>query len=88
MWEQYVEKARIEMAELEGRALEIRFEDLLADPQPAIAAIAEFCGTAVNDDTALVELVSGRAHAFRRDPALVAFAEENRDILVRYAYTP
>ncbi len=36
MWEQYVEKARQESAALGERALEIRFEDLLAQPESVV----------------------------------------------------
>jgi hypothetical protein len=90
MWEQYVEKARLESAELGDRALEIRFEDLLMQPERVIPKIALFCGVAAPEaGSAVFKLVeSGRAFAFRRDPELVAFAESARDVLERYGYTP
>lgn len=88
MWEQYVDKARIEIEELGERALEIRFEDLLAQPARTIAALARFCGTEAVDDAALVELVAGRALAFRRDPELVEFAGRVSDTLARHGYAP
>lgn len=90
MWEQYVEKARIETADLGNRALEIRFEDLLDRPEQIIPEIARFCGTPVaGHDTAILEdLVSGRAFAYQRDPELVIFADTVRAVLERYGYTP
>jgi hypothetical protein len=89
MWEQYVEKARLESAELEERALEIRFEDLLADPRRVIAAIARFCGLERPDaaDSLLDRIEPARAFAYRRDPELAAFAASVREILGRYGYT-
>ena len=90
MWEEYVEKGRLESAELGEGALEIRFEDLLLQPAPAIATIAEFCGVPVpaQSETMLEGLEASRAFAFRRDPELVAFAESVRPILERYGYSP
>jgi hypothetical protein len=88
MWEQYVEKARQESAALGERALEIRFEDLLARPESVIPAVAQFCGVAVppKQRELLAGLEEGRAFAFRRDPKLVAFADSAREVLVRYGY--
>src|SRR6185503_15617540 len=43
MWEQYVEKAREESAALGERALEIRYEDLLTEPERVVPAIARLC---------------------------------------------
>ena len=90
MWEQYVEKARLESAELGERALEIRFEDLLMQPEAVIAEVAQFCGVPrPAEQGPVLELIrSGRAFAFRRDPELAAFAETVREILERYEYAP
>jgi hypothetical protein len=90
MWEQYVDKARLEMSDPGLTALEVRFEDLLSSPEPTVKAIAEFCSLSLpGDDTQWGELVeSGRAFAFRNDPELQAFAESERDILARYDYAP
>jgi hypothetical protein len=91
MWEQYVEKARLESVELGERALEIRFEELLADPNRIISAIASFCDverSRVEDGGLAARIESDRAFAFRRDPELAAFAETVREILERYGYTP
>jgi hypothetical protein len=90
MWEQYVEKARLESADLGARALEIRFEDLLMQPKDVVPTIAQFCGMeAAREHGAVFELIkSGRAFAFRRDPDLAAFAETMRESLGRYGYVP
>lgn len=88
MWEQYVDKARLESAALGGRALELRFEDLLLQPDAVIPALARFCGVPVpgKPRELLGGLEEGRAFAFRRDPKLVAFADSAREILARHGY--
>ncbi|HEX5418981.1 MAG TPA: sulfotransferase [Gammaproteobacteria bacterium] len=92
MWEQYVEKARLESAELGERALEIRFEELLAEPHHVVAAITAFCGIEPSesglDERLLGRINSSRAFAFRRTPELAAFAEAVPEILARYGYAP
>lgn len=89
MWEQYVEKAREESAALGERALEIRYEDLLLQPEPVVAKIAEFCRVPLPAQPGLLAgLAPGRAFAFRRNPDLVAFADSARTILARHGYAP
>jgi hypothetical protein len=89
MWEQYVEKARLESAALGERALDVRFEELLAAPEGVIATIARFCGVdpSAADDALLERIEPARAFAFRREPELVAFAHSVPEILARYGYT-
>jgi hypothetical protein len=88
MWEQYVEKARQETAALGGRALEVRYEELLTRPEHVIPVIAEFCGVAppARYEAFVDGLQPGRAFAFRRDPELAAFADSVRGIVARYGY--
>jgi hypothetical protein len=90
MWEQYVEKARLESAELGDRSLEVRFEDLLQQPEQVVAKIADFCSLPAPGPgmDILERLSSGRAFAFKRDPELVAFADASRGILERHGYAP
>ncbi len=90
MWEQYVEKAREECAALGERALEVRYEELLMEPERVIPLIAAFCGVAVPPQrgTLLDGLKPSRAFAFRRDPELAAFADSMSQVLARYGYAP
>lgn len=90
MWEQYVEKAKLEVAELGHRALEVRFEELLAEPRTLVPRIAEFCGLPPPERTEAVieQPAASRAFAYRRDPALVAFAQIVRASLARHGYAP
>ena len=87
MWEQYVEKAREECAALGERALEVRYEDLLTQPERVVPAIAEFCGVPAPAEGALQDgLEPSRAFAFRRDAELAALAGSMREVLARYGY--
>jgi hypothetical protein len=90
MWEQYVEKARQESAALGERALEVRYEDLLMQPERVIPVVAEFCRVPAPARRAALSagLEPSRAFAFRRDPELAAFAGSAREVLARYGYTP
>ncbi len=88
MWEQYVEKARLEAADMGEQAVEVRFEDLLTQPDRVVPTIARFCGAprAEARDVMPGQLEPGRAFAYRGDPELVTFAESVSDILQRYGY--
>jgi hypothetical protein len=87
MWEQYLDKARLESAALGERALEIRYEDLLSEPERTISTVAKFCGVAAPaHGTSVSGIERNRAFAFRRDPDLVDFARSARDALARYGY--
>jgi hypothetical protein len=90
MWEQYVEKARVECAALGERALELRYEDLLVQPERAVTLIAKFCGVPMPTQpaTLLEGIEPSRAFAYRRDAKLVAFAGFARDVLARHGYAP
>lgn len=46
LWEEYVAEALRATAALGPRALDVRYEDLLAEPEARLAQIAEFCGLA------------------------------------------
>jgi hypothetical protein len=88
MWEQYVEKARLEAGALGDRALEVRYEDLLTHTERTVAAIAEFCGLRApsRSDARSGGLRPDRAFAYRADPTLAAFANSAADLLRRYGY--
>ena len=90
MWEQYVEKARLESAELGENVLEICFEELLEQPGRVIADVAKFCDVPdVIEGTAFLERVNSiRAYAYRQKPELVEFAESERAVLAQYGYSP
>jgi hypothetical protein len=90
MWEQYVEKARLEGSETPGGYLEIRYEDLLMNSQSVIDEVAGFCNIAPPREhtRAMPKPDASRAFAFRRDSRLSAFAGSVRDALARFGYEP
>jgi len=90
MWEQYVEKAREESAALGERALEVRYEELLTQPERVIPAVAAFCrvATPAHHAAPLGGLEPSRAFAYRRNPELATFAGSVREVLARYGYAP
>jgi len=89
MWEQYVEKARVEIGELGARALEVRFEDLLERPETQIPRIVELCGLPVPEriEDVIERPRVGRAFAYRGDPELVELARSVRPALERHGYS-
>ena len=91
LWEKYVAEASRWATALGDRALEIRFEDLLAQPDRHIRALAEFCEVRAPEAT-VAELAAdadpSRAFAFTEAPELVELAEHWEPILARYGYSP
>ncbi len=78
LWEEYLREARDHVRALAGRAMEIRYEDLLGEPERTIAGVAEFCGleaTAEAISRSVARINPTRAYAYRGDPELSAFAE-------------
>ena len=90
MWEQYVDKAREECVALGERALEVRYEDLLTQPERVIPAIATFCRVPApaRYEALRQGLDPGRVFAFRQAPELIDFAASVRDVLARHGYAP
>ena len=90
MWEEYVEKGREESAALGNRALEVRYEDLLTQPERLIPTLAQFCGVPPPASLEALRdgLEPGRVFAFRRSAELTAFAASAREILARHGYAP
>jgi LPS sulfotransferase NodH len=89
LWDEYLEAVRLNLERTGCNYLEVRYESLLADPIPAIAALAEFCGLRPeeNDLEACVrDIDADRAFAFRRDQELREFAEDRRERLERWGY--
>ncbi|MEM9800183.1 MAG: sulfotransferase [Planctomycetota bacterium] len=89
LWREYVERAGEVIEPLGDRALEIRYEDLLARPTEVLPEIARFTG--IEASTADVERAServdaGRAFAYRRSAELSALAERESTVLALHGY--
>lgn len=75
-WRPYITSARASAAELEGRCLEVRYEDLHAEPVPVTRRMLEFLAVEAGDATvsaciesASFERLSGGRTRGREDPA-------------------
>jgi hypothetical protein len=76
MWEEYIEEARAHLNGLKDRAIEVKYEDLLAEPARLLRSISDFCGLRATDkDIQMVasKVKPDRAYAYRGDPELEAF---------------
>ncbi len=85
LWEDYIGEASRHVAERGERAFEIRYEDLLADPQDGLARLAAFAGLRPGaEDIARVGRTfdGSRASAWREDKQLADFAASVADRLV------
>src|SRR5207244_12052098 len=50
LWEAYVREARHHVRALGHHAYELQYEDLLADPEPALRALVAFCGLQATEE--------------------------------------
>ncbi len=90
LWEEYVDAASAHVAELGPRALEIRFEDLVADPQARLRELAGFAGldpAASALEAAAAAIDTRRRYAYAADPGLQAFAESVAPRLEQRGYS-
>ena len=89
LWAAYTARARAHVADMGERALELRYEDLLADPEPGLRRIVDFCDLEVGD-AALREQAArfdvSRAFAHRGEPALATFADGHAAALAEQGY--
>jgi hypothetical protein len=88
IWEEYVDRGH-EMVSLlpEDRAMEIRFEDLVADPSAVLERAAAIIGGPGLDLSAATRLGdSSRSLAYRDDPVLSEFAASVADRLHARGY--
>lgn len=91
LWDRYVEEARRHLDGRGDRGIEIRFEDLVSDPDPCIRRLAQACDLEAPDE--VVARLAGsadprRALAYRRDPGLLDLARRSRELLGRHGYSP
>jgi hypothetical protein len=89
LWEDYISQARSHVARLGAQAIEVKYEEFLADPAAQLGRLASFCGLPAGDEQ--IQAASGkvrreRAYAYRQDPALSAFAASMHSRLAHYGY--
>ena len=89
LWEEYMAEARTHVRSLGERAVEVKYEDFLAEPLAVLRTLAQFCGLDVSDAklaAAAGQVEKGRAFTYRTDPALKAFADGAAGRLGKYGY--
>jgi hypothetical protein len=89
LWEEYTAEADAHLARLGDQALDLVYEELLADPVPHLARAAAHAGLAPTDADlarATADVRPTRAQAWASDPELVAFAATVADRLGARGY--
>lgn len=90
LWEEYMREARAHTRAWGARAMEIKYEDLLASPQAHLQPLVSFCNlqAAPEDiERAIQQIKIGRAYSFRNKPHLQAFAQQVSKRLGEYGYS-
>ncbi len=84
LWKQYVEMGRMHVAAFGADALEVKFEDLLAEPERHLKRIADFIGPEKTPDfAAIAELVrKEKRFSYEQDAELLGFAKQH-DVALR-----
>jgi hypothetical protein len=89
LWRQYLSQGRAAVESCGERGIEIRFEDLLADPAAGVDRLCNFAGLSADEATrsaAAGMAKSQRACAWRGDAELGAFAHKVREELAQFGY--
>lgn len=90
LWQAYTERASYHVHSLGEQALELRYEDLLSEPDRLLPGVLGFCGLELDDhaiQSAIDRIRPSRKYAFESDPELAAFARKHRDALATLGYT-
>ncbi len=77
MWEEYVNEARTHVRKLGDRAMEVKYEDLSAEPNRILKYLAEFCELKAKDsdiERVTRQIKRERAYSYLGNPELEAFA--------------
>ena len=89
LWEEYMNEARAHVARLGEQAVEVKYEDFLANPSETLGHLAGFCGLGAAESE--IEKVAGevnksRGYAYLKDPELKAYSLEIAARLGAYGY--
>ena len=84
MWEEYVHEARTHVRNLQDRATEVKYEDLLTEPNRVLKHLTDFCKLQATDrdvERVAQQVKRERAYAYRGNPELDAFSIQMADRL-------
>ncbi|HZX14135.1 MAG TPA: sulfotransferase [Thermodesulfobacteriota bacterium] len=89
MWEEYVNEARTHVRKLGDMAIEVKYEDLLTEPNGVLKHLAEFCNLQAGDkdiERVALQIKRERAYAYRSNPELETFAAKMAERLRAQGY--
>jgi hypothetical protein len=89
LWEEYMAEASRHVDALGSRALSVKYEDFLADPEPMLGRIAAFCDIAPGEAEiarAARMVRPDRAYSFLQSPETLALARQNLARLGEFDY--
>ena len=89
LWEKYLREARAHVRNLQDRAMELKYEDVLAEPHGALNTLARFCDLPITDAVAAnlaAKVKKSRAYAYKDTPELQAFADQMAERLRVQSY--
>ena len=88
LWHAYVTAGSAAVESMGEQAFELRYEDLLADPDPIMRDLLDFCELPAGDRrTWTDEVDASRAYAHRSDPTLQEVAARRADLLEAFGYS-
>lgn len=89
LWHAYTQRARHHVEALPGQAMELRYEDLLANPVEHLPQVLQFCGLNTNSgivDRLESDIRASRRYAYADDAELAAVARDNAHTLQACGY--
>jgi hypothetical protein len=91
VWERYVSEGRRQVQRTGSQAIELRFENIVAQPLSALNTLVDFCEIDSSSEmlrTATSYVRVDHAYAYRSSPGLQEFADGVADRLAIYQYSP
>ena len=89
LWKAYTERVRAHTRSLGDSALELRYEDLLNNPEHHLGNIVQFCGLRADHPEIrrqAEQFRPDRMFAYQHDPELIDFADSRRETLEALGY--
>jgi hypothetical protein len=89
IWEEYFNEARSHVEALKERAIEVKYEDFLENPEEILKSLTDFCGLDASQSQiakAASQANKSRAYAYRGNPDLEEFNENISQRLKSYGY--
>jgi hypothetical protein len=87
LWEEYLTEACRQVRNLGERAMELKYEDFLAEPSGALKRLAAFCNLSISNsalEQAAGNVKKERAYAYVANPELRAFADRVNGRLAKF----